>query len=316
MKLSVVIPAYNESRNITITIEEILSVTDTISDIDKVEIIVVDDHSSDETFDAVGRINDPRVSCLRLSKRSGSHTALRAGIREAKGDAVLCITADGQDNPACIPEMLRKWNMGAKIIWALRKSRKNEAWHIRVPALLFYRILNWVAGNEDNAIDLASADFWLLDRVAVDAINACKERNTSLFGLIAWLGFKQDFVEYDRRIRRYGKSKWDFRSRFNLARDWIIAFSGLPLRIASLFGILTAILGILYAVFVIINKLFLGNPMAGYPSIVVLILVLGGVQLTILGIIGEYLWRNLDETRNRPLYFIERRTTNKNRTVR
>jgi dolichol-phosphate mannosyltransferase len=204
--------------------------------------------------------------------------------------------------------MLEKWHKGVNVVWALRKNRENEPRRIRIPALLFHRILSWFSYDEDNIVDLASADFWLLDRVVTDAINACTEKNTSIFGLIAWLGFKQDFVRYERRARRYGKSKWNFASSLHLGKDWIVAFTGLPLRIASSVGILTAMLGILYAIVVIVNKLFFGSPVPGYASIVVLVLVLSGIQLTMLGIIGEYLWRNLEESRNRPLYFIEKRS--------
>lgn len=306
--LSVVIPAYNETDSIKETIDEILNVINNIDGITQIQVIVIDDHSSDDTYDIVSQIRDPRVVCLRLSRRSGSFTAIRAGIKEAKGDAVLCISADGQDEPSSLKKMVRKWRNGVKVVWGLRKNRDDEPLHIRLPALLFYRILNWLGGDKDSTIELSRADFCLLDKDVVYPINACTEKNTSLFGLIAWLGFKQDFVEYDRRERKRGKSKWNFRSRLNYSKDWIIAFSGTPLKIASSVGIFTAILGVFYAIFVIINTVFFGNPVQGWASLIVLILVLGGVQLTILGIIGEYLWRNLDESRRRPLFFIERRS--------
>ena len=308
MSLSIVIPAYNEKNNIDITIDELLRFINTIPDINDFQVLVVDDHSSDDTYDIVCQIKNPRIICLRLSRRSGSFTALRAGYAEAKGDAVLCISADGQDDHFCLINMLQKLRNGANVVWALRKNRRNEPPYIRIPAQLFYRLLNWFGSGKDSMIDLSRADFCLLDKVAVEAINACPEKNTSLFGLIAWLGFKQDFVEYERRERRYGNSKWNFKSRLHFAKDWIIAFSGIPLKIASTLGILTALLGILYAVFIIMNKLLFNVPVQGWTSLVVLILVLGGMQLTILGIIGEYLWRTIDETRKRPLFFIEKRS--------
>ncbi len=309
MKLSVVIPAYNESKNIKLTTEEILSITEEISGIDNIQVVVVDDHSSDSTFDAVKGINDARVSCIRLSRRSGSHTALRAGIREADGDAVLCICADGQDNPNSIPEMIQKWQSGAHVVWAVRKSRENESWRIRIPATLFYKLLSWFEGDRDSTIDLDAADFWLLDRMVVDAVNTCIERNTSLFGLVAWSGFNQDYALYDRRLRRYGKSKWNFRSRLRSAKDWIIAFSGLPLKLMPVVGFFIAMLGFLYAIYIIINY-FIGNPLGGWSTMMVIILFLGGIQMIMIGVIGEYLWRNLEESRMRPLYFIEKQTSN------
>jgi len=306
MNISIVVPAYNESRNIKTTISELFDVSSKIVDVKKVEIIVVDDHSSDNTYDTVVNMNDPRVSCIMLSRRSGSHTALRAGMREAGGDAVLCISADGQDNPLCLKDMLRSWRSGAKIVWALRKDRKNEPWYIRRPAEYFYKLLLWLSNEIDNKIDLSRADFFLLDRMVVDAINACPERNTSLFGLIVWLGFSQDSVEYERRARLSGSSKWNFRSRFRLAKDWIIGFAGVPLKIASLTGIVMSLVGGLGAIYIIIDKLFFSNIIVGWASIVIVTLILGGIQLIILGIMGEYLWRDLDESRKRPLFFIEK----------
>jgi len=214
MNLSVVIPAYNEAGSIRSTMTELFSAVTGVSDIGNLQVIVVDDHSSDETYDTVRAINDKRVTCVRLSRRSGSHTALRAGIQEASGDAVLCISADGQDDPSVLKEMIKKWKNGSAVVWALRKDRDNEPWHIRKPAMLFYRILSWLAGMEFRNIDFSKADFFLLDRRVVDAVNTCNERSTSLFGLIVWVGFAQDCVEYDRRLRSSGRSKWRFTSRF------------------------------------------------------------------------------------------------------
>jgi len=308
MKISVVIPTFNEEKNIKITIPELLSVMDKIPDIEETQIIVVDDCSSDGTFDEVSRFNDPRIVCLKLSKRCGSYTALRAGIREAGGEAVFFISADGQDDPSCLNNMLEKWRSGTGVVWACRRDRKGEEWYIRRPAELFYKLLFSLLSKEEKKIDLSRADFFLLDRAVVDAINLCPERNTSLFGLIVWLGFGQDFVEYDRRNRLSGTSKWNFRTRFHFAKDWIIGFSGIPLKIASSLGIVMSILGIFGAVYVILDKLFFTNVIAGWTSMVTIVLILGGIQLIILGIIGEYLWRNLDESRKRPLFFIEKRS--------
>ncbi|MDO8535872.1 MAG: glycosyltransferase family 2 protein, partial [Candidatus Omnitrophota bacterium] len=221
MNLSVIIPAYNESENIRSTVLEMLSMAEKIREIKDTEVIVVDDHSSDKTFAAVVEIGDPRVRCIRLSRRSGSHTALRAGIRMASGEAVFCISADGQDDPACLGNMLVRWRNGANIVWALRRDRANESWYIRKPAEFFYKILFSLLSAKGSKIDLSRADFFLLGRTVVDAINACPERNTSLLGLIAWLGFNQDSVESERRERISGSSKWNFKSRFRLAKDWI-----------------------------------------------------------------------------------------------
>lgn len=303
MKLSVIIPAYNESANIKNVINEVFSVTDKVPGIDRLEVIVVDDHSSDHTYDSVVSLGNPRVICLGLSRRSGSHTALRAGIKEATGDAVLCISADGQDDPSCLNEMIGKLRGGAAVVWALRKDRSGEAWHMRQFARLFYRCLMWLARAECQDIDFSRADFFILDRKVVDAVNICTERNTSLFGLIGWIGFKQDFVEYERQPRKTGTSKWNFRSRLRLAKDWIVAFSGLPLFLMYVLGFLIMMIGFLYG----IAAVFCGS-FSGFAGIVAVLLVLCGVQMAGLGMLGEYVWRGLDESRKRPLFFVEKRS--------
>jgi glycosyltransferase involved in cell wall biosynthesis len=307
MKLSVVIPAYNEELNIGETIRELKENLCGIGYIDSYDINVVDDHSSDETFKVIQSLNEENINCTRLSRRSGSHAAIRAGLAYSDADAVLCISADGQDDSSCVNKMIEKLQQGAKIVWALRKNRQNEPWYIRMPAQLFYRLLFWLGDSQTGDIELSRADFFLLDRDIVNAVNSCSERNTSLFGLIVWLGFKQDSVEYERGERRLGKSKWNFRSRFHLLKDWIVAFSGIPLKFMSVLGIFTAIMGFIYGIYIVINTIF-GTPTPGWSSIMVAIFVLGGIQMFMLGIIGEYLWRDLDESRRRPLYFVEMTT--------
>lgn len=308
MKLSIVIPAYNESDNIVATIQEIEGVLRSLPDgCPNYEIIVVDDHSSDATLETVRNNGGPRSRALRLSRRSGSHVALRAGLDMATGDAAVCIAADGQDDPNALPRLLATWHSGADIVWALRTDRHDEPLLQKILARLFYRLLTSFSGL-DSQIDLSRADFYLLDRKVVTAINSCRERNTSLFGLIVWLGFIQGSIEYSRRPRRVGKSKWNFRSRLHLAKDWIIAFSGLPLKMMTVAGFIIAGVGFVYALFVIIHSLLFGSPMLGWSSVMTAILLLGGGQIMMLGILGEYLWRTLDESRNRPAYFIEQDT--------
>lgn len=307
MNLSVVIPAYNESDNIGSTVNEILSIADKIPEIGKMEIIIVDDHSSDGTYDSIVKMSEDRVKCVRLSRSSGSHVAIRAGLREATGDAALVISADGQDDPACLKTMLEKWRKGAHTVWALRKSRDDEPWYIKKPAKSFYRLLSLLGGTGATDIDVSRINFYLLDRKVIDAVNNCSDRNTSVFGLIAWLGFNQDWVEYERRLRRFGKSKWNFVKRLRLASDWIVGFSGLPLTITLVIGAVATVVGVLYAVYVIIAML-MGRAMSGWIYVMAAILLLGGVQMMMIGIIGEYLWRNLDESRKRPLFFIEKRS--------
>ncbi len=309
MKLSIVMPAYNEQENIAVVIGELCKVMQGIDTIASFEVIVVDDHSSDETAEQVLALGNPNARCLRLSRRSGSHTAIRAGLANASGDAVLCISSDGQDNPTVLKEMIERWQSGVQVVWAIRRSRE-ETFKDKMAAVLFYYTLKLFANSGQSNIDLANADFYLLDRKAVDAINACSERNTSLFGLIIWIGFRQEGVLYDRRERLNGKSKWSFKSRLRLAQDWIMAFSGVPLKLMTYLGISAAVIGFLYALFIFVAAIK-GYTTPGWAESVLLMLVGGGVLLIMLGIIGEYLWRTLDETRKRPLFFIEKDTSKK-----
>ena len=306
-KISVVIPTYNEAELIAGTVNEITSAVESLFR-DNYEIIIIDDHSCDDTFNIIKGMPNHGVRCIRLSRNSGSHIALRAGLSQAKGDVVLCISADGQDNPGCLKEMIGKWRDGCKVVWALRRNRNNEIWLVRLWAKLFYGILSRFVDTRNLNIDVSRATFFLLDRKAAEAINACPEHSTSLFGLISWFGFHQGAVEYERRPRLCGKSKWNFRKRLRLASDWIIAFSGLPLKMIFLTGLIVASFGFLYAIVIIILAIK-GRPPTGWASMMVVILVLGGIQMIMLGIIGEYLWRNIEESRSRPLYFIEKDTS-------
>jgi polyisoprenyl-phosphate glycosyltransferase len=306
MKLSVVIPAYNEAPNIETVLRELLTTIGKCPDVTSYEITVVDDHSDDGTFSAVASMGNSGIRCIRLSRRSGSHTAIRAGLRASTGDAVLCLSADGQDNPVVLNEMIRQLREGSHTVWAVRESR-DESLMSRFTAWLFYRMLMTFASGGADHIDLANADFYMLSRRTVDAINQCGERNTSLFGLIIWLGFRQTSVQYQRRERIGGRSKWNFSSRMRLAIDWIIAFSGIPLKLITVIGIGTAFLGFLYAIFLFICAL-LDYTTPGWAGMVIITLVLSGTIMIMVGLIGEYLWRTLEESRERPLYFIEDET--------
>lgn len=306
MYLSIVIPAYNESQNIENILSQLqLSLASLSNIINDYEVIFCDDHSSDNSIEKIKLLGNPKIKCIRLSRRSGSHSAIRAGLSVAKGDIVLCISADGQDDPDALPQMVQKIKEGKQIVWGVRSSR-NESFFNKLFAIWFYKLLRLFVANENN-IDLANADFYLLERKVVNAINACPERNTSLFGLIAWIGFKQDEVKYERKERKIGKSKWTFSSKMKLALDWIMAFSGLPLKFITFLGFIISVLGFLYAVF-ILGFALLGNSIPGWASTTTIILFLGGVQLLMIGILGEYLWRTLDESRNRPIFFIEEKT--------
>jgi glycosyltransferase involved in cell wall biosynthesis len=301
--LSIIIPAYNEAENIQSTITELGSSLAGNGLISAHEILVIDDHSNDGTREAVLSMGLENVHCVRLSRRSGSHAALRAGMTQARGDVALLIAADGQDRPDTIQEMLLKWKNGCHVIWALRQFRVESA-RDKPFSQVFFKLLRSMLYPGDQTIDYSRTGFFMLDRKVLDALNQCPERNTSLGGLMAWVGFNQDTVEYEPRVRRAGKSKWSFRSRIRVAKDWIIAFSGLPLKLMTLAGFLIATVGFLFAGLVIYNALQ-GHAVQGWSSLVVIVLVLGGFQVLLMGVMGEYMWRNLEESRQRPLYFIE-----------
>jgi len=307
LKLSVVIPAYNEADNLPTTITEVIRSLEHAGCATGWEIIVVDDHSEDLTYNSVANYGHPAVRCIRLSRRSGSHTAIRAGLVHSAGDAILVLSADGQDDPSVISNMLAKWHEGVHVVWALRKVRKERLGQ-KFFALAFYEVIKRLGTTDPDKIDMARADFFLLDRSAAQALNSCQERNTSLFGLLEWIGFRTDFVEYERRPRRAGKGKWSFRGRIGLAWDWITGFSGLPLRLIAIFGALTATIGFLYAIFLVYYRLTNPEVPSGFAETVVLILVLSGMQMFMLGVIGEYLWRNIEQSRQRPNFFVEKRT--------
>ena len=308
--LSVVIPAYNEANNLEQLIEELRGIFKSLPQISDYEVLIVDDHSSDGTFEKISALNrqDRKIRGIRPSRRSGSHSALRAGIANAAGDATFCLSADGQDNPHALPEMLAKMAQGVDLVWAIRRRREDPSFVMNFLHSFARRIISLIANpGEAGGLDLVNADLFLLNRKVTQAVNRCPERNTSLVGLLMWLGFRQDAVVYERRDRFQGISKWTFRAKWRFFKDWVIAFSGVPLKMISVLGLLMSGLGFLYAVFVVIYRL-LGFGLPGWAEIVVLVLVIGGVQMLMLGVAAEYLWRNLDEARSRPLYFIEQAT--------
>lgn len=300
MYLSVVIPAYNEKANLPQVIDAVLQTISTIPVIEQYEIIIVDDHSEDGTADIVKKYNKKHIYSLRLSRRSGSHTAIRAGFRAAQGNAALFISADGQEDPGILKQMAEKLLAGNDIVWGLRKKRE-ENFIDSIFTSLFYSSLKKLSGIKTE-LDISKADFYLINRKALDAINSCKEHNTSLFGLLLWIGFRQDHVIYDRRQRLSGASKWSFRSRSKMAKDWLIAFSDLPFRLMMYIGTLSFLAGI-----VLLITSFICPVECCYNNMhLAIILSILGLIMCISGLLGEYLNRVLDESRTRPLFFIEK----------
>ena len=306
--VSVVTPAFNEAENLHVLYERLQGV---LSDLDMAwEWIVGDDHSSDQTFQVMDKISmqDPSVSSIRFTRNFGSHAAITCGLDTSKGDCVVVMAADLQDPPETIPSLLTKWHDGAQVVWAVRNQRAGE----KTSTIGFSRLYYWLMRNVIGMKELppTGADFFLLDRVVVDAFSRFGERNVSILALISWLGFRQTSIFYDKEARLHGSSGWSLGKKLKLVVDSVTSFTFLPIRLMSYFGFCIALLGFLYAGFVISNALFFGSPVQGWSSLMVVVLIIGGLQMLMLGVLGEYLWRTWDEARQRPRYIIEAITEN------
>lgn len=299
--ISVVVPVFNEERVLP---EFHQRLTDAIANLPlDFEIVYVNDGSTDSTLDQIERLRqqDKRVTLLDLSRNFGKEIALTAGLQKAVGDAVIVIDADLQDPPELIPELITEWQNGYDAVYAQRTHRKGESIIKRTSAHYFYRIIQRV-----NKIDIPqdTGDFRILSRRAVNALNSFGEQHRLMKGLFAWIGYKQKAVRYQRDPRLAGHSKWNYWRLWNLALDGITSFTIAPLKISTYLGLLTATGAFAYGIYMIIDTLLHGNPVPGYPSLIVIILMLGGVQLVAIGILGEYLGRIFNETKRRPLYFV------------
>jgi glycosyltransferase involved in cell wall biosynthesis len=301
-RLSVVVPAYNEQPVLAAFHNRLSPVLDGL-DV-SAEIVYVNDGSTDNTVEVMHSLSstDPRVSVVDLSRNFGKEVALTAGLDHASGDAVVVIDADLQDPPELIPELIRQWRQGYDVVYAKRTTRRGETVLKRATAYAFYRVLQWIGGG---GIPEDTGDFRLLSRRAVDALKQLREQHRFMKGLFSWIGYPQKAVPYSREPRPAGKTKWSYWRLWNFALEGITAFTTAPLKVATYLGLLTATGAFIYGLGLIIVTLMYGNPVPGYPSLMVVILFLGGIQLVALGIIGEYLGRMFDETKGRPLYFVK-----------
>jgi dolichol-phosphate mannosyltransferase len=295
--LSVVVPAYEEAENLRLLIPRLLALEALASDL---HVVVVDDHSADDTFAVVRRFAaaDARVTGVRLARNSGSHLAILCGLRVARGDAAVVLAADGQDPPEEIERLVQAWRAGAHVVWAVRAERKGETRATRLLSRLYYSLMNRVS---DVRLPPAGADFFLLDRVVVDALVAIPERSVSLFALIASLGFRQVEVAYVKGPRISGRSKWSLTRKVRLLVDSLVGFSTLPLRLATILGFLYTAGGVIYAALVLFGVI----PATSLAALMAALLISSGTIMVILGIFGEYLWRALDEVRGRPRFLVE-----------
>ncbi len=300
--LSVVVPAYNEDEVLPEFHRRLAAVLDRMGA--EAEVVYVNDGSTDGTSACLARLRelDPRVAVIALSRNFGKEIAMSAGLDYAHGDAVVVIDADLQDPPERIPDMVGAWRAGSDVVMMRRASRVNESWLKRTTANSFYRAIGRI-GTVTIPKDVG--DFRLLSRRAVDALRRLPERSRFMKGLFAWIGFPCHELLYDRDGRHAGKSKWSYWSLWNFALEGITSFSVLPLKVASYVGFVAALLAFAYGVVVVARTLLFGDPVQGFPTIVTIVLLLGGLQLMALGIIGEYIARMFVEVKRRPLYLVQ-----------
>jgi glycosyltransferase involved in cell wall biosynthesis len=300
--LAVVVPAYNEADGLPSFHARLAAVLDRLDLASR--IIYVDDGSSDGSWSAMAGLAeiDVRVQAIRLSRNFGKELALTAGLDAADADAVILIDADLQDPPELIPDFIARWREGHDVVFGTRLARDGESWLKRASAAAFYRVMGRLSATP---IPADAGDFRLLSRRAVDALRGLRERHRFMKGLFAWVGFRQCELPFRRDPRLAGRSKFNYWKLWNFALEGITSFSTVPLRLATYVGLLTAVVAFGYGAWILLKTLLWGDPVAGYPSLMSVMLFLGGVQLVALGIIGEYLGRLFDEVKQRPLYLVQ-----------
>jgi dolichol-phosphate mannosyltransferase len=304
--VSIVVPLYNEAGNVAPLLGRIGGVVERLRAEYEYEIVLVNDGSSDGTGAAVRREMERRsnVTFVTLSRNFGHQLAATAGLEIARGDAIVLMDGDLQDPPELIELFLQKWRQGYDVVYAVRRARPGESGFKLLTARVFYRIIKRLTKV---AIPVDAGDFRLMSRRVVDALRRSPERNRFLRGMVSWVGFNQTAIEYDRDVRHAGATKYPLTKMLRFAMDGITSFSDIPLRFASYFGFSVSAIAFIYAVYVIVSKVFNVRPLAytpGWASTIVAVLFLGGVQLMSLGILGEYLGRVYDEVKGRPLYLI------------
>lgn len=308
-KVSVIVPMYNEEEVASICYKRLKEVLEEIKY--DYEIIFVNDGSKDKTLEIIEKISgeDNKVKIISFSRNFGHQAAVTAGLRESLGEAVVVIDADMQDPPELIKDMLKLWEDGNEVIYAKRKAREGESKFKLLTAKMFYKILNGLADVE---IPKDTGDFRLVDRKVVDVINSLPEHNKFLRGLFSWTGFKQIPIEYERKERAAGKTKYPLKKMVKLALDGIIGFSTKPLKLIGGLGLISIIISIIILIYSIISFVFkLHYLTAGWTSIMVTVTFFTGVQLLGIWILSEYIGRIYDEVKQRPEYIIDKKENEK-----
>lgn len=306
--ISVVAPAYNEADVIQAFYDRMCSLFNSLPDY-RCEMIFVNDGSQDQTQLMIEELaaQDARIACICLTRNFGKEIAMTAGLDHAKGDAVIIIDVDLQDPPELIVTFIEEWQNGYDIVYARRTAREGETWLKIFSAEMFYKVMDKV--SERVKIPQNTGDFRLMSRRSVDALLQLREHHRFMKGLYSWVGFPSKAIEYRRDPRAAGSSKFNYWSLWNFALEGITSFTVAPLKIATYLGLLTSLIAFSFGTFIIIKTLLWGDPVQGFPTLMVTILFLGGVQLFFIGVLGEYLGRIFGETKQRPLYLVQSYTS-------
>lgn len=301
-RISIIIPAYNESAGLQELHRRLTQVIDGMHV--SAEFLYVNDGSHDDTLQVMHTIRnrDPRVALIDLSRNFGKEVAMMAGLDHATGEVVILIDADLQDPPELIPELCLRWREGYDVVYATRIDRKGESWLKKQTAHLFYRAMQRIGTTP---IPRDTGDYRLLSRRAVDALRQLRERHRFMKGLFSWIGYRQTSVHYVRDPRFAGETKWNYWRLWNFAIEGFTSFTAAPLKISTYIGIGTAVFAFAYGLIIISRTLLYGRQVPGYASLMVVMLFLGGIQLTALGILGEYVGRMFNEVKQRPLYLVQ-----------
>ena len=301
--VSLVVPALDEAANVPgllIRLEQCRRANPSFD----FELVLVDDGSQDGTADALLAVAGPSsgVRVVQLARTFGSHAAISAGLRECAGACAIVLGADAQEPIELVQQFLGEWRSGHEVVWGVRRQRAGRSWRSELPSKAFSALFSRFAGLDHYPAEGPSGV--LVDRCVIDEVNQLKERNRNVLALIAWVGHRQTRVAYDQLPRQHGQSRWTTAKMVKLAVDSLIQFSSMPLRLCTFLGLLTAMAGVSYAAVLVLRSAMGVATPSGWPTILVVVLVLGGMQLAVMGVMGEYLWRAVEEVRQRPLYVV------------
>jgi glycosyltransferase involved in cell wall biosynthesis len=301
--VSIIVPVYCNARSLPLLAEHLDALAAAHCG-HEFEFVYVDDGSGDDSYDVLTLLaaKDTRIRIVKLTRNFGSNTAILAGLTYARGDCAAFIAADLQDPPGTLGDMLSCWEAGHKVVLAVRSDRLGDPWLTRFYANIF----NWLFKKlVFGGFSPQGVGFFLIDRQVVDVLIRSREKNAHLIGLILWTGYRYETVEYHRVERQHGASRWSFAKKLKYFIDAFAAFSYLPLRLSSVIGLVLTAIGGLYAVVLIWLRVLGGIPVEGWTALMIVVLGASGAQLVMLGVVGEYLWRSLDASRDRPLFVVD-----------